>query len=430
MKKLTNSQQLMERAQKIIPGGVNSPVRAFKSVGGTPPFIMKGKGAYIWDEDGNRYIDFVGSWGPLILGHAHPEVIAALKSVIDNGTSFGAPTKAEITLAQMIVDRVPAVEMVRLVNSGTEATMSAIRVARGVTGREKFIKFDGCYHGHGDSFLIAAGSGALTLGEPNSPGVTKGTAGDTLLAKFNDIDSVENLFKHNLNQIAAVIVEPVNGNVGCIPPQNNFLEDLRSLCTQNNALLIFDEVMTGFRIASGGANELYNVDADLLTFGKVIGGGLPIGAYGGKKEFMSEVAPSGPIYQAGTLSGNPVAVTAGIETLKRLTPDSYDQLEILGAQLEKGIQSLINQHGFPLTQHRVGSMFSLFFTTKSIHNLDDVNTCDISKFNRYFHGLLDRGVYFAPSQYEAGFISLAHTQEIISDVLEKIECSLKEVFSH
>jgi glutamate-1-semialdehyde 2,1-aminomutase len=273
MKKLTNSQQLMERAQKIIPGGVNSPVRAFKSVGGTPPFIMKGEGAYIWDEDGNRYIDFVGSWGPLILGHAHPEVIAALKSVIGNGTSFGAPTKAEITLAQMIIDRVPAVEMVRLVNSGTEATMSAIRVARGVTGREKFIKFDGCYHGHGDSFLIAAGSGALTLGEPNSPGVTKGTAGDTLLAKFNDIDSVENLFKHNPNLIAAVIVEPVNGNVGCIPPQNNFLEDLRSLCTQNNTLLIFDEVMTGFRIASGGANELYNVDADLITFGKVIGGG-------------------------------------------------------------------------------------------------------------------------------------------------------------
>ena len=429
MKKLTNSQQLMERAQKIIPGGVNSPVRAFKSVGGTPPFIKKGKGAYIWDEDGNRYIDFVGSWGPLIMGHAHPEVIAALKSVIDNGTSFGAPTKAEITLAQMIVDRVPSAEMVRLVNSGTEATMSAIRLARGITRRDKIVKFEGGYHGHGDSFLIAAGSGALTLGKPDSPGVTAGTAEDTLLAKFNDIESVAGLFEKFNGQIACVIVEPVNGNVGCIPPQNNFLEELRSLCTQNNALLVFDEVMTGFRIASGGANELYNVDADLLTFGKVIGGGLPIGAYGGKKEFMSEVAPSGPIYQAGTLSGNPVAVTAGIETLKRLTPDSYNQLEILGAQLESGIQSLINQHGFPLTQHRVGSMFSLFFTAKSVHNMDDVNTCDISKFNEYFHGLLDRGVYIAPSQYEAGFISLAHTQEIISDVLEKIEDSLKEVFS-
>lgn len=429
MKNLTNSQQLMEQAKVLIPGGVNSPVRAFKSVGGTPPFIKKGKGAYIWDEDGNRYIDFVGSWGPLILGHAHPEVIAALKSVIDNGTSFGAPTKAEITLAQMIVERVPAVEMVRLVNSGTEATMSAIRVARGVTGHEKIIKFDGCYHGHGDSFLIAAGSGALTLGEPNSPGVTKGTAGDTLLAKFNNIDSVENLFKHNQNQIAAVIVEPVNGNVGCIPPQNNFLENLRSLCTQSNALLILDEVMTGFRVARGGANELYNIDADLLTFGKVIGGGLPIGAYGGKKEFMSEVAPSGPIYQAGTLSGNPLAVTAGIETLKRLDQRAYEQLEASSAYFEQKVQSLIDENNYPLIQHRVGSMFSLFFSKGPIRNVDDVNRCDFERFNQFFHYLLDNGVYIAPSQYETGFLSLAHQAADLDTTANVIGEALKQLYS-
>lgn len=428
MKKLTNSQQLMERAQKSIPGGVNSPVRAFKSVGGTPPFIAKGAGAYIWDEDGNRYIDYVGSWGPMILGHTHPEVIAAIAKVIQKGTSFGAPTELEITLAEMIIERVPSCDMVRLVNSGTEATMSAIRLARGITGQDKIVKFEGCYHGHGDSFLIAAGSGALTLGKPDSPGVTTGTAKDTLLAKFNDIESVSSLFQKVNGQIACVIVEPVNGNVGCIPPKNNFLKDLRKLCTQNDSLLILDEVMTGFRVARGGANELYNIDADILTFGKVIGGGFPIGAYGGKKEFMEYVAPAGPVYQAGTLSGNPVAVTAGIETLKQLDQRAYDQLEKSSAYFEQNVQSLIDENDYPLTQHRVGSMFSLFFSKGPIRNVDDVNQCDFERFNQYFHSLLDNGIYIAPSQYEAGFISLAHQKADLDNTVQRIGEALKKMY--
>lgn len=428
MKKLTNSQQLMERAQKSIPGGVNSPVRAFKSVGGTPPFIVKGAGAYIWDEDGNRYIDYVGSWGPMILGHTHPEVIDAIAKVIQKGTSFGAPTELEITLAEMIIERVPSCDMVRLVNSGTEATMSAIRLARGITGRDKIVKFEGCYHGHGDSFLIAAGSGALTLGKPDSPGVTTGTAKDTLLAKFNDIESVSSLFQKVNGQIACVIVEPVNGNVGCIPPKNNFLKDLRELCTQNDSLLILDEVMTGFRVARGGANELYNIDADILTFGKVIGGGFPIGAYGGKKEFMEYIAPAGPVYQAGTLSGNPVAVTAGIETLKHLDQRAYDQLEKSSAYFEQNVQSLIDENDYPLTQHRVGSMFSLFFSKGPICNVDDVNQCDFKRFNQYFHSLLDNGIYIAPSQYEAGFISLAHQKADLDNTVQRIGEALKKMY--
>lgn len=428
MKKLTNSQQLMERAQQLIPGGVNSPVRAFKSVGGIPPFIVKGEGPYVIDADGNKYIDYVGSWGPLILGHAHPEVIAAVTETISDGTSFGAPTEREIILAEMIVDRVPSTEMVRLVNSGTEATMSAIRLARGITGRDKIVKFEGGYHGHGDSFLIAAGSGALTLGKPNSPGVTTGTAKDTLLAKFNDIESVVGLFKKLNDQIACVIVEPVNGNVGCIPPQNNFLKDLRELCTRNSSLLILDEVMTGFRVARGGANELYNIDADILTFGKVIGGGFPIGAYGGKKEFMEYIAPAGPVYQAGTLSGNPVAVTAGIETLKHLDQRAYDQLEKSSAYFEQKVQSLINENDYPLTQHRVGSMFSLFFSKGPIRNIDDVNLCDFKRFNQYFHSLLDNGIYIAPSQYEAGFISLAHQIADLDNTVHKIGETLKRLY--
>lgn len=428
MKKLTNSQQLMERAQQLIPGGVNSPVRAFKSVGGIPPFIVKGEGPYVIDADGNKYIDYVGSWGPLILGHAHPEVIAAVTETISDGTSFGAPTEREIILAEMIVDRVPSTEMVRLVNSGTEATMSAIRLARGITGRDKIVKFEGGYHGHGDSFLIAAGSGALTLGKPDSPGVTTGTAKDTLLAKFNDIESVVGLFKKLNDQIACVIVEPVNGNVGCIPPQNNFLKDLRELCTRNSSLLILDEVMTGFRVARGGANELYNIDADILTFGKVIGGGFPIGAYGGKKEFMEYIAPAGPVYQAGTLSGNPVAVTAGIETLKHLDQRAYDQLEKSSAYFEQKVQSLINENDYPLTQHRVGSMFSLFFSKYPIRNIDDVNLCDFKRFNQYFHSLLDNGIYIAPSQYEAGFISLAHQIADLDNTVHKIGETLKRLY--
>ena len=425
----TKSQTLFERANKIIPGGVNSPVRAFKSVGGTPPFIVKGKGSYVEDADGNKYIDYVGSWGPLILGHAHPKVIAAVAETISNGTSFGAPTEREIILAEMIVDRVPSAEMLRLVNSGTEATMSTIRLARGITGRDKIIKFEGGYHGHGDSFLIAAGSGALTLGKPDSPGVTTGTAEDTLLAKFNDIESVSRLFQKFNGQIACVIVEPINGNVGCIPPQNNFLKELRELCTKNDSLLILDEVMTGFRVAYGGANELYNIDADILTFGKVIGGGFPIGAYGGKKEFMEYIAPSGPVYQAGTLSGNPVAVTAGIETLKHLDKRAYDQLEKSGNYFEKKMQSLIDENDYPLTQHRVGSMFSLFFSKGPIRNVDDVNQCDFKRFNQYFHSLLDNGIYIAPSQYESGFISLAHQTADLENTIYKIGKALKQLYN-
>ncbi|MCF7796629.1 MAG: glutamate-1-semialdehyde 2,1-aminomutase [Lentisphaeria bacterium] len=426
--RLDKSETLFNRAQQTIPGGVNSPVRAFKGVGGTPPFITKGRGPYIFDADGNRYVDFVGSWGPLILGHAHPEIVAAIQKIAQQGTSFGAPTALEIGLAEMIVDRVPSAEMVRLVNSGTEATMSAVRLARGVTGRDKIIKFDGCYHGHSDSFLIAAGSGALTLGEPNSPGVTKGTAADTLLAQFNDIETVQALFEKNPGQIACVVVEPVNGNTGCIPPQDDFLQHLRKLCSEKGALLVLDEVMTGFRVTRGGANELYGVDADLLTFGKVIGGGMPIGAFGGKREFMEQVSPSGPVYQAGTLSGNPVAVTAGIETLKRLDKLAYEKLESLSKHWATGLQKIIDKNGYPLTQHRVGSMFTLFFSENAIRNTLDVAKCDIEKFNRWFNGMLEEGVYLAPSQYEAGFMSLAHTIEILDETLAKAEAVLGEVF--
>ena len=422
----SRSVKLFNRAKQIIPGGVNSPVRAFTSVGGTPPFIKKAEGAFIWDEDGNRYIDYVGTWGPAILGHAHPEVISAVQQVVMDGTSFGAPTEKEIILAEMIIDRVPGCDMVRLVNSGTEATMSAIRLARGITGRDKIIKFDGCYHGHGDSFLIAAGSGALTLGKPNSPGVTKGTANDTLIAQFNEIESVSDLFDKFSEDIAAVIVEPVNGNTGCIPPQNDFLDDLKKLCNKEGSLLIFDEVMTGFRVAKGGAAELYNVTPDLFTFGKVIGGGLPIGAYGGKEEYMAQIAPSGPVYQAGTLSGNPVAVTAGIETLKLLNDEAYEKLEQSGAYLQNAIQSIINENALPLFQQRVGSMFCLYFHCGPIANTKDVASCDFDGFNRYFHSLLERGVYIAPSQYETGFISLAHSKSILDETIEIISHTLKE----
>jgi len=418
----------MQRARKSIPGGVNSPVRAFKSVGGTPPFISRGEGAFVYDVAGKRYLDFVGSWGPMILGHAHPEIIAAVQKIATQGLSFGAPTELEIELAELIIKRVPGLEMIRLVSSGTEATMSAIRVARGVTGRDKIIKFDGNYHGHADAFLIAAGSGAMTLGEPNSPGVPRGTAADTLLAQFNDLDSVEMVFKENPKQIAAVIVEPVNGNTGCIPPQQEFLHDLKSLCHQHGSLLILDEVMTGFRIAAGGAIERYSIDPDLVTYGKVIGGGMPIGAYGGKREVMEQVAPAGPIYQAGTLSGNPVAVTAGLETLKRLSSDTYETLEQLGQQLEVGIQSIISRKGLPLSQHRVGSMFTLFFMPEAPKNTLDVAKCDIERFNQYFHLMLDQGFYLAPSQYEAGFLSAAHTETNIDSILSGLESTLIHLY--
>lgn len=425
---LDKSQTLLERAQKTIPGGVNSPVRAFTGVGGTPPFIKRAEGAYVFDEDDNKYIDFVLSWGPAILGHANAEIVAAAQKAVAMGSSFGAPTAAEVDIAEMIVARVPGLDRVRMVSSGTEACMSAIRVARGVKGREKIIKFAGCYHGHADSFLIAAGSGAMTLGLPNSPGVTRGTAQDTLIADFNDPDSVRQLIDANPDQVAAVILEPVCGNTGCIPPQNEFLKKLRALCDEKDVALIIDEVMTGFRVARGGAVERYGVEPDLYCFGKVIGAGFPMAAYGGTAEMMSQVAPDGPIYQAGTLSGNPVAVAAGIAALKQLDDDAYAYLEARGAQLEAGIQKIIDAHGYPLSQHRVGSMFTLFFHPGPIRNHDDVKNCDLERFNQYFHAMLERGVYLAPSQFEAGFLSTAHTPEIIDEVLEKAQASLAEVF--
>jgi glutamate-1-semialdehyde 2,1-aminomutase len=422
------SQSHFETAQKYIPGGVNSPVRAFKSVGGTPPFIRRAEGAYLWDEDGNRYIDYVGSWGPMILGHAHPAVLETVRETMVNGLSFGAPTTLETELAKEIIRRVPAAEMVRLVNSGTEATMSAIRLARGITGRDKIIKFTGSYHGHADAFLIAAGSGALTIGVPNSPGVTKASAADTLLAQFNSIESVKALFENNPSQIAALIVEPVNGNTGTIPPDDGFLEKLRALCTEYGALLIFDEVMTGFRIARGGANEKYGVQPDLLTFGKVIGGGMPIGAYAGKRELMEHIAPAGPVYQAGTLSGNPVAVSAGLSTLKLLENNVYQKLEEAGAFLENEIQQRIAHYQWPLSQNRVGSMFTLFFTPGPVRCTEDLTKADFPRFNKFFHALLENGIYMAPSQYEAAFLSIAHNKEDISRTIEIMEKILQKLF--
>ncbi len=422
------SEKLLARAQKTMPGGVNSPVRAFTSVGGTPPFIESAKGPYITDADGNRYIDFVLSWGPAIVGHAHPKVVAACQEAVARGSSFGAPTEREIDLAEEICQRAPGADVVRLVCSGTEACMTALRVARGVTGRDKIIKFEGCYHGHSDSFLIAAGSGATTLGVPNSPGVTRGTAKDTLLARFNDIESVASLVDDNAGEVAAVILEPVCGNTGCLPPKDDFLQKLRKLCDDKGMLLILDEVMTGFRVAKGGAAERFGVTPDLYTFGKVVGGGYPLAAYAGKEEIMRHVAPDGPVYQAGTLSGNPVAVTAGLETLKLLDDRAYEKLETLGQRLADGMDSIIADNSYPLSTHRVGSMFSLFFTPETPWDHDDVKKCDLERFNKFFHAMLRRGVYLAPSQFEAGFLSTAHDDELIDEVLHKAEESLAEVF--
>ncbi len=427
---LERSDSLLSRARKVMPGGVNSPVRAFKSVGGTPPFIERAKGAHIFDADGNEYIDFVLTWGPAILGHAHPAVIEACKKALDNGSSFGAPTELEIRLAELVTDRVPGVDLVRLVNSGTEACMSAIRVARGATGRDKIVKFEGCYHGHADSFLIAAGSGALTLGTPNSPGVTKGTAQDTLLARFNNIESVQALFDANPGEIAAVIVEPICGNTGCIPPRDNFLGELKRVCHENGALLILDEVMTGFRVARGGAAEVYDVQPDLYCFGKVLGGGFPLAAYAGTEEVMRNVAPDGKVYQAGTLSGNPIAVTAGIVTLEHLTPEVYEQLDASGAKIEAFIADLIDRHGYPITQARVGSMFGMFFSSEDIREHAQVTaSCDFERFNKFFHTCLEKGVYLAPSQYEAGFLCINHTGPVLDQALSVIEESLAVAFA-
>lgn len=407
----TKSAAAFERAKKSIPGGVNSPVRAFRSVGGHPIFFERGEGAYVWDIDGNRYIDYVGSWGPLITGHAHPKVLAALADIMKKGTSFGAPTELESEMAELICDIVPSVEMVRMVNSGTEAVLSALRLARAFTKRDKIIKFEGCYHGHADSMLVHAGSGVATLGLPDSPGVSVTVAKDTITVPYNNVEAIKKAFDNYKNEIAAVIIEPVVGNMGCVVPQKGYLEAIRELCTANGTVLIFDEVMTGFRVALGGAQQIYNIKPDLTTMGKVIGGGLPVGAYGGRADIMAMVAPSGPMYQAGTLSGNPLAMIGGYTTLKLLQePGVYDKLESLSARLSKGIAENFDKLGVKATHNRVGAMFSTFFTDKHVVDYDTAKTSDTALFKKYYWSMLDEGVYMAPSQFEAGFMSLAHTE--------------------
>ncbi|MBW3517738.1 glutamate-1-semialdehyde 2,1-aminomutase [Flavobacterium sp. NKUCC04_CG] len=407
------SSQLFAEAEKVIPGGVNSPVRAFKSVGGTPIFVKKAVGAYLYDEDGNKLIDYINSWGPMILGHAYEPVVNAIIEKAKLGTSFGMPTEIETKIAELAVSMVPNIDKIRFVNSGTEACMSAVRLARGYTNREKIIKFKGCYHGHSDSFLIQAGSGAVTFGSPNSPGVTQGTAKDTLLANYNDLESVKMLFEANPNEIAALIIEPVAGNMGCIPPNKGFLEDLRALCTQYGSLLVFDEVMTGFRLARGGAQELFGVAADIVTFGKVIGGGLPVGAFAARTEIMDYLAPVGPVYQAGTLSGNPLAMAAGLTMLQSIEKDLdlYTRLEEKTAYLEKGLRNVLFQNNINHTINRVGSMISVFFDSKPVFDFETAANGDNETFKKFFHGLLAQGVYIAPSAYETWFITDALTYE-------------------
>lgn len=427
-KGFAKSEALYRKACDIIPGGVNSPVRAFKSVGATPIYIEKGEGALIYDADGNTYIDYVGSWGPLILGHRHPAVTGALRECLEIGTSFGAPTERETVLARMIVDALPAMDMVRLVNSGTEATMSAIRVARGYTGRHKIVKFEGCYHGHADFLLIKAGSGALTLGVPTSPGVPPGTAENTIVAPFNDLEALEEIFNAAGEEIAAVILEPVPGNMGVVPPVTGFLTGLRDITRRYGALLIFDEVMTGFRLAYGGAQVIYNIEPDLTCLGKIIGGGMPVGAYGGKREIMSQVAPSGPIYQAGTLSGNPLAVTAGIVTLRELKkPGIYEELETKSARLDAGLQKAASEAGYNLTFNRVGSMLCTFFTSEPVFDYNSACRSDTGLFGAFFRAMLEEGVYLAPSQFEASFMSLAHTEEQIDRTIEAARSAFKKI---
>ncbi len=405
------SRALFSRAKRVIPGGVNSPARAFGAVGGEPIFFEKGAGARLTDVEGKEYIDYVGSWGPFILGHHHPAVTEALHRQVDLATSFGAPSELEVELAELLTSKIAGLDSVRLVSSGTEATMSAVRVARGFTGRNRMVKFEGCYHGHGDSFLIAAGSGLLTHGVPSSPGVTPGTAADTLLAPFNDLDAVRELFEREGEAIACVIIEPIAGNMGVIPARREFLAGLRTLCDEHGALLIFDEVMTGFRVAFGGAAELYGIVPDLVTYGKIIGGGLPVGAYGGRKEVMDVVSPVGPVYQAGTLSGNPLAVAAGLATLKTLLEsDPYDRLDALGEVLEQGIRTLLLQNrNLGATVNRVGSMITLFFANYPVASYNDAVRSDREQFARFFHGMLEESIYLPPSQFEAWFISAAHT---------------------
>ena len=419
-----------EKSRKFIPGGVNSPVRAFRSVGTSPIYIRSGKGSRIYDIDGNEYIDFVSSWGPLILGHAHPEVVDAVKKAAEHGTSFGAPTELELELAMKIVSMVPGIEKVRLVNSGTEATMSAVRLARGATGRDKIIKFEGCYHGHADSFLIKAGSGAATFGIPSSPGVPASLASDTLNAAYNDLDSVRQLFENNPRTIACIIVEPVAGNMGVVPPEKGFLEGLRKLADEFSALLIFDEVITGFRLALGGAQQDFNVIPDLTTLGKIIGGGLPVGAYGGRADLMDRMAPEGPIYQAGTLSGNPLAVSAGLATLGILERENpYSKLESLSEKLFTGMEKEAKELGFDIQVKWISSLGCGFFTSTPIRNWSDVSTCDTKLFAEFHQRMLKRGIYLAPSQFEASFISAAHTEDDINRALDAFQDSLRDIRS-
>lgn len=417
---MSRSEELFAQAQQHIPGGVNSPVRAFKAVGGSPVFFEKALGAYVWDVDNKRYIDYVQSWGPMVLGHAHPEVINAVIETAKFGLSFGAPTERETTLAEKLCARVPGMDMVRFVNSGTEATMSAIRLARAFTQRDKIVKFEGCYHGHSDSLLIKAGSGALTMGVPSSPGVPAVLADHTITLDYNDAQQVRDCFARLGDKIACIIVEPVVGNMNCVPPVPGFLECLREVCDQYGSLLVIDEVMTGFRVSPTGAQGHYNVTADITTLGKVIGGGMPVGAFGGRRDVMQMIAPSGPVYQAGTLSGNPVAMAAGLKMMELLeAPDVYPTLYARTNQLVEGLQRMADEAGIPFTTNHVGSMFGFFFTEeKIVTNFKQVMACDIPRFNQFFHGMLERGIYFAPASYEAGFMSTAHSEKDIEETLK------------
>lgn len=426
---LRKSETMFARAQQVLPGGVNSPVRAFRAVGGTPPFIVRGEGSYIWDLDGNKYHDFVGSWGPLILGHAHPAVLEAVQKVMQGGLSFGAPTALEVEMAELILSMVPHAEMIRMVSSGTEAVMSALRVARGVTGREKIIKFEGCYHGHSDAMLVAAGSGALTQGEPDSRGVTYGAAGDTLTAQFNDLASVEQLLDANRGQVAGLIVEPVAANMGVIAPEEGFLDGLRKLCDQYGALLIFDEVITGFRLARGGAQEYFGVRADIVTFGKIIGGGMPVGAYAGSREVMSHIAPLGAVYQAGTLSGNPVAMAAGLAqlTILRDNPSYYTDMEAKAEFVQNNLQLSAKKHQAAMTINRCGSLICPYFTDVPVRSFADTKRSDLEKFRRYFHAMLAQGMYIAPSQFEALFINISHTEDALHAFCEAADRAISKL---
>ena len=426
---MSKSEDLYSRASAVIPGGVNSPVRAFNGVGGTPPFIERAEGAFLVDVDGNRYIDYVGSWGPMISGHAHPEIIAAVTETARHGLSFGAPCALEVELAERICEIMDSIDLVRMTCSGTEATMSAIRLARGFTGRDKIVKFEGCYHGHGDSLLVKAGSGALTLGVPSSPGVPAGLADHTVTLEYNNSEQVREVFAEIGDQLACVIVEPVAGNMNCVPPAAGFLQCLRESCDESSSLLIFDEVMTGFRVGLGGAQQLYGIVPDLTTLGKVIGGGMPVGAFGGKREIMNHIAPLGPVYQAGTLSGNPVAMAAGLKNLEIISrPDFFEQLTKRTRQLVDGLLAAADANDVPLRANQVGAMFGLFFTDQqAVTRFSEVSACDVERFKRFFHGMLKRGVNLAPSAYEAGFVSAAHSGEHIEQTIEAAAATFAEL---